>query len=53
MRRLKAGLQTAAVRSTGFSLCPTRVDYSNGSCAAWRRDYKPRTSRNSFCAALH
>jgi len=42
LRRLKAGLQTATVRSAGFSLCPTRVDYSSGFSAAWRRDYKPR-----------
>jgi len=34
LRRLKAVLQTAAVRSAGFSLRPTRVDYSNGFCAA-------------------
>jgi len=34
LRRLKAGLQTTAVRSAGFSLRPTRADYSGGSCAA-------------------
>jgi len=27
LRRLKAGLQTATVRSAGFSLCLTRVDW--------------------------
>jgi len=28
LRRLKAGLQTATVRSTGFSLCSMRLVFS-------------------------